>query len=123
MKKKETFGSELLKIEVTEKEDAIEIKWLGKSTNRSPSKFITPILVNALKVSSENDKRIVLDFRGLAYMNSSTITPIIKVLERAKKGKNQVSVIYNKSQKWQDLSFSALKLFETKDKRVEIIGD
>ena len=123
MKKKETFGNELLKIEVTEKDDAIEIKWLGKSTNRSPSKFITPILVNVLKVSSENDKRIVLDFRGLDYMNSSTITPIIKVLERAKKGKNLVSVIYSKSLKWQDLNFSALKLFETKDKRVEIIGD
>ena len=123
MKKKETFGNELLKIEVIEKDDAIEIKWIGKSTNRSPSKFITPILVNVLKVSSENDKRIVLDFRGLDYMNSSTITPIIKVLERAKKGKNQVSVIYNKSLKWQDLNFSALKLFETKDKRVEIIGD
>ena len=123
MKKQESFGSELLKIEVTEKDDSIEIKWTGKSTNRSPSKFITPILVNVLKVSSEHDKRIILDFRTLEYMNSSTITPIIKVLERAKKGKTKVSVLYNKSLKWQDLNFSALKLFETKDNRVEIIGE
>ncbi|MCJ7540619.1 MAG: hypothetical protein MUO88_13250 [Desulfobacterales bacterium] len=123
MKKQESYGSELLKIEVIEKDDSIEIKWTGKSTNRSPSKFITPILVNVLKVSSEHDKRIVLDFRKLDYMNSSTITPVIKVLERAKKGKTQVSVIYSKALKWQDLNFSALKLFETKDKRVEIIGD
>jgi len=122
MKKQESYGNELLRIEVTEKDDSIEIKWTGKSTNRSPSKFITPILVNVLKVSSEHDKRIVLDFRSLDYMNSSTITPIIKVLERAKKGKTQVSVIYSKTIKWQDLNFSALKLFETKDKRVEIIG-
>jgi len=122
MKKQESYGNELLRIEVTEKNDSIEIKWTGKSTNRSPSKFITPILVNVLKVSSEHDKRIVLDFRQLDYMNSSTITPIIKVLERAKKGKTQVSVIYSKTIKWQDLNFSALKLFETKDKRVEIIG-
>ena len=123
MKNKESFGNELLKIEVTEKDDTIEIRWMGKSTDRSPSKFITPILVNVLKVSGENDKRIILDFRKLDYMNSSTITPIIKVLERAKKGKTQVSVIYSKALKWQDLNFSALKLFETKDKRVEIIGE
>lgn len=123
MKKQESYGNELLSIEVTEKDDSIEIKWTGKSTNRSPSKFITPILVNVLKVSSEHNKRIVLDFRSLDYMNSSTITPIIKVLERAKKGKTQVSIIYNKAIKWQDLNFSALKIFETKDKRVEIIGE
>jgi hypothetical protein len=55
-------------------------------------------------------------------MNSSTITPIIKILERAKKGKMNVTIQYDKLLKWQDLSFSALKIFQTKDKRVEIKG-
>jgi len=55
-------------------------------------------------------------------MNSSTITPIIKILERAKRGSTHVTVLYDKSLKWQDLIFSALTIFTTKDKRVEIRG-
>jgi hypothetical protein len=55
-------------------------------------------------------------------MNSSTITPIIKTLERAKRGKTRVTVTYLKSLKWQDVIFSALEIFRTKDGRVEIKG-
>ena len=122
MGKKESFVSNLLKVEVKETIDSIVTNWTGKSVDRNPSKFITPILVNLLERSNEVKKRFILDFQKLEYMNSSTITPIIKILERAKNGNGQISVIYNKLLKWQDLSFSALKIFQTKDKRVEIRG-
>ena len=122
MGKNESFVSNLLKVEVKETIDAIVANWTGKSVDRNPSKFITPILVDLLKRSNEVKKRFILDFQKLDYMNSSTITPIIKILERAKKGNGQITVIYNKLLKWQDLSFSALKIFQTKDKRVEIRG-
>jgi hypothetical protein len=119
---KETFVGNLLKIELEEKKDAINISWSGKSVDREPGKFITPILVNAIRRSSGLNKKIILDFRKLAYMNSSSITPVIKILERAKRGRTQIRVVYRKSLKWQDLSFSALEIFKTKDGRVEIKG-
>jgi hypothetical protein len=122
MGKNESFVSNLLKVEVKETIDAIVANWTGKSVDRNPSKFITPILVDLLERSNELKKRFILNFQRLDYMNSSTITPIIKILERAKKGNGQITVIYNKLLKWQDLSFSALKIFQTKDKRVEIRG-
>lgn len=122
MGKKESFVSNLLKVEVKETIDSIVTNWTGKSVDRNPSKFITPILVNLLERSNEVKKRFILDFQKLEYMNSSTITPIIKILERAKNGNGQISVIYNRLLKWQDLSFSALKIFQTKDKRIEIQG-
>ena len=122
VREKETFVSNLLKIELEEKRDAIEINWSGKSIDREPGKFITPILVNAIRRSSGLNKKIILDFRDLAYMNSSSITPVIKILERAKRGRTQIRVVYRKSLKWQDLSFSALEIFRTKDRRVEIKG-
>lgn len=122
VREKETFVSNLLKIELEEKKDAIKISWSGKSIDREPGKFITPILVNAIKRSSGLNKKIILDFRELAYMNSSSITPVIKILERAKRGRTQIRVVYKKSLKWQDLSFSALEIFRTKDRRVEIKG-
>ena len=122
VQEKETFVSNLLKIELEEKKDAIKISWSGKSIDREPGKFITPILVNAIRRSSGLNKKIILDFRELAYMNSSSITPVIKILERAKRGRTQIRVVYKKSLKWQDLSFSALEIFRTKDRRVEIKG-
>jgi hypothetical protein len=122
VREKETFVSNLLKIELEEKKDAIKISWSGKSIDREPGKFITPILVNAIRRSSGLNKKIILDFRELAYMNSSSITPVIKILERAKRGRTHIRVVYRKSLKWQDLSFSALEIFKTKDRRVEIKG-
>lgn len=117
-----TFTNNLLNLEVEENNSAINIRWTGKSVDREPTKFITPILVDSIRKSGDRNKRITLDFRELAYMNSSTITPIIKMLERAKRGKTRVTVIYLKSLKWQDVIFSALEIFRTKDGRVAIKG-
>ena len=117
-----TFTNNLLTLELRENNNSITIRWTGKSVDREPSNFITPILVDAIRKSSDHDKRVTLDFRELAYMNSSTITPIIKTLERAKRGKTRVTVTYLKSLKWQDVIFSALEIFRTKDGRVDIKG-
>jgi hypothetical protein len=122
MAKTELFTSELLRIEVKDEDHSINIEWKGKSVTRQPGQFITPILVDALKKGDNHEKPVILDFRELEYMNSSTITPIIKILERARKGTRHITVLYDKQQKWQDLSFSALGIFETKDNRVRIQG-
>jgi len=118
----ETFTRNLLNIQMNEGDDSIVLMFLGKSVDRTPSEFIAPILSDALSKSKNRQKRVVLDFRNLQYMNSSTITPIIKVLDRAKRGTDTISVIYDGSLKWQDLSFSALSVFESEDRRVEIKG-
>ena len=122
MKKIELFEDNLLQIELIENQNSINMVWRGKSIHRKPTEFIAPILAETIKRSSLSKKRVILDFRNLDYMNSSTITPIIKILERAKRGTGQISVLYEKTLKWQDLSFSALEIFQTKDRRVEIKG-
>jgi len=114
--------SSLLTIAVREDSEAVIATWDGKSIEREPGKFITPLLLRLIKRCSENDKRLILDFRGIAFMNSSTITPIIKILERAKRGSSRIRVIYDSSSKWQELIFSALTIFSTKDGRVELQG-
>ena len=122
MGKTETFTSNLLQLEVKENEISFNIKWKGISIEREPTKFIAPILTNIIKKSSDRNKSVLLDFRELSYMNSSTITPVIKILERAKRSKTQIEVYYKKSLKWQDLIFSALEIFQTKDRKVQIKG-
>ena len=122
MKNPEKYSNKFLTIQVVEHDNSIDVKWEGKSIDREPAKFISPILVKVLNMASDMNKRIVMDFQSLSYMNSSTITPIIKILERAKKGMTKITIFYQKSLKWQELNFTALEIFRTKDNRLEIKG-
>ena len=122
MAKLEKYTNKDLSIEVIENETAIEVKWEGKSIDREPSKFISPILIKVLEVAGAMNKRIIMDFQSLSYMNSSTITPIIKILDRAKNGMTKITIQYRKSLKWQELNFSALEVFRTDDNRLIIEG-
>jgi hypothetical protein len=122
MKKPELFTNKFLTIQVVEHENSIDVNWEGKSVDREPSKFISPILVKVLEMAGDLNKRIIMDFQSMSYMNSSTITPIIKILERAKNGMTKITIFYQKSLKWQELNFSALEIFKTEDNRLEIKG-
>jgi hypothetical protein len=123
MGKTEKYTNDYLNIVVTEDSDRIHMHWSGKSIDRKPSIFLTPILIKIMKRSVDRDKRMIMDFCDIEYMNSSTITPIIKILERAKRSKVGVTVKYLAHLKWQDLIFSALEIFQTKDKRILIHGN
>lgn len=111
-----------LQLQVQHQGHAITIVWMGRSTAREPGAFIGPVLSEAFAKGADGETQLVLDFRALEYMNSSTITPIIRILHEAKRSKNRVLVLYNKAAKWQDLSFSALTIFATDDERIAICG-
>ena len=122
MMKPEKYTNKYLTIEVIENESTIDVNWEGKSIDREPSKFVSPILVKVLDMASALNKRIIMDFQSLSYMNSSTITPIIKILDRVKNGMTKITITYQKKLKWQELNFSALEVFRTEDNRLEIKG-
>ena len=116
------YKNDGLSIQVLEDENIIKVYWKGKSVTRNPAEFITPILLEVLGFAQQHDREIELDFRELLYMNSSTITPLIKILERIRTGDRRVKVLYDRSMRWQEISFLALKVFETEDRRVSIVG-
>ena len=122
MTETKVFEQDLLKIHMTESSDSVHIGLTGKSVERDPGQMIMPILLDALKLCGDTNRHIILNFCELDYMNSSTITPIIKILDRVKRSNNRLTVLYNKSLKWQALSFSALEIFQTDDNRIEIKG-
>jgi len=117
-----SFDNAQLHIDLSEDEASIIIHLLGKSILRDPNEFIMPILQDVIKVANDKNKRVIIDFTDLIYMNSSTLTPIIKILERIRLGEGKITLLYKKSLKWQDISFSALVIFQTNDKRIEIKG-
>ncbi len=121
-KVKQSFENAQLRLEVFDESDTVVVRLLGKSILRNPTEFILPILIDTVEEANKNKKRTILDFTNLKYMNSSTLTPIIKILEKMRVESGQITLKYKKELKWQDISFSALVIFETKDKRIEITG-
>jgi hypothetical protein len=118
----EVFQDEALTLELSEQQAAIRVAWSGRSTAREPGKFIVRVLMQAMERSSLQRKPLELDFQRIDYMNSSTITPIIRLLDQAKRAAGKVRVIYNKNLKWQELNFTALQVFQTTDGRIEVRG-
>jgi hypothetical protein len=118
----QTYTNDQLRIDVSEETEAVTLRFLGKSILRDPNQFVMPILLKSLADANGTKRRLVMDFRELSYMNSSTLTPVIKVLERARVGEGKITIAYRKSLKWQDISFSALVIFRTPDGRIEIAG-
>ena len=116
------FKDDLLTIEVVEEGEQVIVRWSGRSTSLRPADFVMPIMLNAMGQAAAAGKRLVLDFFQLDHVNSSTITPIVKILETARRGQDRVTLVYNQSLNWQDVSFTALQVFTTRDGRVAIEG-
>ena len=118
----QTFRQNTLTLELRDDPAEVRVTWLGRSTSREPAEFIVPVLSRAVELGRLANKPVVLDFQPMSYMNSSTITPVIRLLGRALRTVNTVRVLYKKELKWQELSFTALEVFQTPDHRIEICG-
>jgi len=105
-------------LDIDDSMDQITVIWQGRSTERDPSQFLNPIF----REISDQGKNIVFDFQELEYMNSSTLTPIIKMLELVKIKQGKLLITYAKNLKWQLMSFSALEVFKTSDNKIDIVG-
>jgi anti-anti-sigma regulatory factor len=96
--------------------------WRGKSNAREPGRFLVPVLTDAYERARTSGRRLVLDFSPLDYMNSSTFTPIVKLLDHVKRTAGSITLEFDPSRKWQALSFGALRTFETTDGRIAVRG-
>ena len=111
-----------LAIDEVEQPGAVVLAWRGRSDARDPDRILVPLLEAALARASSSGRRLVLDFTAVEYMNSSTFTPIVKLVARARAAGVPVALEYSLARSWQALSFSALRTFETRDGRVTVSG-
>lgn len=111
-----------LTLELVEGPAELRLTWLGKSSEREPSRFLVPVLSDALEHARAAGLPLVMDFSALEYMNSSTFTPVVKALDESRRLTVPVVLEYSVARKWQALSFSALRTFETLDGRIKVHG-
>lgn len=122
MNHSKTFSNDELTIAVSEKASMIDVVWLGRSTAREPKIFIQPILSEIVAIANRVQKSIHMDFRKLEYMNSSTITPILRMLEDAANSNSTFAITYDSTLRWQELNFSALEIFRGKNRNFRLEG-
>ena len=116
------FDDGALHIEHSTENDASIFRLQGKSIIRDANETLLPVFIEGLAKADKNDERLILDFRGVTYMNSSSFAPVIKILEKARMNQSKLTVHYQKSQKWQEISFTAMTIFDTGDGRVCVHG-
>jgi hypothetical protein len=111
-----------LALELEESPGQVRVVWRGKSADREPGRFLVPVLTEVLERARAASAKLVHDFSALEYMNSSTFTPVVKAVDAARKAGVPIVLEYSLARKWQALSFSALRTFETSDGRVTVHG-
>jgi hypothetical protein len=116
------FAQGELTLELSNAGRELRLAWQGKSADRDPSRFLVPVLAEAMQMAASTALPLVMDFSGLDYMNSSTFTPVVKALDESRRLAVPVVLEYSLSRKWQALSFSALRTFETLDGRIKVRG-
>ena len=94
---------------------------MGKSEARDPENLLNPyfdILLNSLK-----DKEVILDFKSLEFMNSSTIPPIIRLMNNLEAEGISTKIIYNAKNYWQVFSFEVLEQLSSLMKNLTVKGE
>lgn len=99
---------------------ALELVWSGKSNDRQPGKILGPYFNKAIQHAASQSVPLELHFETLDYLNSSTITAIIQVIQEARGRGVKLVIVFDPNRRWQKLSFDALRVFVRDDGLVEL---
>ncbi|HKO92306.1 MAG TPA: hypothetical protein VJU61_14180 [Polyangiaceae bacterium] len=115
------YQAEDLTIESVERDNQLVLRWLGRSETKDPSQTLQPLMDSVIN-AIESVKSVEFDFRSLDYMNSSTIRPILKLLQTASGRAANVHVRYDAGKTWQRMSFLAIGVALASLSNVKVSG-
>ena len=92
--------------------------WSGECDFRNPAEVLTPVLTSYAQSLKEGP--VVLDFRGLVFMNSSSVTPILAFVKSLCTRGIPVHLIYNSDVNWQRITASSMRTIATALKNLTV---
>lgn len=101
------YQADSLTVESLRKQGNLVIRWTGRSDARDPARALHHVL-QAVGSDFKSAQSVEFDFRCLEYMNSSSIRPILMLVQQASTSASKVRVLYDGSKSWQRLSFMAI---------------
>ncbi|HVI92809.1 MAG TPA: hypothetical protein VM753_02320 [Anaeromyxobacter sp.] len=87
----------------------LRVRLTGKSASREAGKVLAPLFDRALASAKDSGARLVLHFEHLEYFNSSTIAALVQFIRATQEAGVDLTVVYDPAQKWQAMSFDALR--------------
>lgn len=113
-------AGELRIVEADAPPATLRLDWLGRSHERNPGPLLTPWLEAVLTRAHDGGFALEFHFEGLEFFNSATVTVLIHLIRKARERGITLLITFNRTKKWQALSFDALKCFERADGLVQI---
>lgn len=113
------FDELRLRVDASEPQK-LSVLWEGKSVDRQPGKVLDPYFDGLVDAAKQGSRSIEMRFDKLDHFNSSTITSIIGLVQRARGQGVRLELVYDKALKWQRLSFDALRVLGKGDGLLEV---
>ena len=98
----------------------VRLDCTGRSNSRHPSSLLAPYFETVLLRARTAGCPVEVHFERLEFFNSSTVTAIIQLIREARIQGTTLTIFFDGGQKWQALTFDALKTFELPDGLVNI---
>ena len=98
----------------------LRLDWTGRSNSRHPGALLMPYFEAVLVRARDAGCAIEAHFERLEFFNSSTVTAVIQFIREARAQGTTLAILFDGDQKWQALSFEALKSFELPDGLLQI---
>jgi len=95
-------------------DEGVRLDWTGRSSHRDPARILASFFGDALDRAAPGGV-IEMHFEKLEHFNSSTISALIGFVRAARKSDIALKLFFDPEQKWQLLSFEALRVFEKPD--------
>lgn len=96
-----------LTIRVSHEGDASQIVWTGVSEIQDPESTLGPFLRGL--IPKLVNRKVVIDFRKLEYLNSATMQPLFQVLKELNAKQIQTTLLYDPEVEWQRLGFRSIQ--------------
>ena len=109
-----------LRIDVDRRGDVLRCDWRGRSVDRDADATLRPFFDKLLARAQALSASVEMHFEELEYFNSSTIGTLITFIQRSRRQKVMLRIVYAGDIKWQTLSFDALRMFEKGDLLFEL---
>jgi hypothetical protein len=80
-------------VQVARSEGQLSVSLLGVSDSRSPSVFLNPVIEQVVR--DARGVPVTIDFTGLEYMNSATVTPLINLVKALDDAQCSVLLVFS----------------------------
>jgi hypothetical protein len=87
----------------------LRVRMAGKSASREAGKVLAPLFDEALAAAKAESRTLAFHFEQLEYFNSSTIAALVQFIRATQEARVSLEVVYDARQKWQAMSFDALR--------------